>query len=253
VSQPYLSLEAGLHDLFWASADDGSEIDLMSKFLANHPGPALEMGAGSGRLLSPLREMGFEIEGVELSKDMLALAEGRECGSIIHHGDMTIWQDGRVFSSVLAPAFTFQLAGDPAACLRHWHSLLVPGGGLYLTVFMPYAELFGDLPENEWYHDHSCDMADGSHALLETRHHLDRKSRVLHREHRYTISGNTNASHLSKQTVRWFEHRELVGLLEECGFLHELTFLDFDPSDVTDDPDNVDFDGILTYHAMGKT
>lgn len=252
VSQPYLSLEAELHDPFWASADGGSEIVLMSKFLGNHPGPAVEMGAGSGRLLFPLREMGFEIEGVEFSKDMLAIAEKHGCGGGIHHGDMSTWRDGRIFSSVLAPAFTFQLASDPAACLRHWHSLLVPGGGLYLTVFMPYAELFGDLPENEWYRDHSCDLPDGSHALLETRHRLDRKNRLLHREHRYTISGKTNTSHLSKQTVRWFEHRELIGLLEECGFRHELAFLDFNAANVTDDPENVDFDGILTYHAVAE-
>lgn len=253
MNQPYLSLEAELHDHFWASADDGSEIVLMSKFLGNHPGPAVEMGAGSGRLLFPLLEMGFEIEGVELSRDMLAIAEKNGCGRMIHHGDMNLWRDGRAFSSVLAPAFTFQLAGDPAACLRHWRSLLVPAGGLYLTVFMPYAELFGDLPENEWYHDHSCHLPDGSHALLETRHRIDRVNQLLHREHRYTIRGKTNASHFSKQTVRWFEHRELVELLEKCGFRRDLTFLDFNPANVTDEPENVDFDGILTYHAVAKT
>jgi len=208
------------------------------------------MGAGSGRLLFPLREMGIEIEGVELSEDMLAIAEKQPHGRMIHHGDMNTWQDGRVFSAILAPAFILQLSSDPGACLRHWLSLLKPGGGLYLTVFMPYAELFGDLPENEWYRDHSCELADGNHALLETRHRLDRENQLLHREHRYTISGKSNASYLSSQTVRWFEHTELVNLLGDCGFHHELTFLDFNPDNVADEPDNVDFDGILTYHAV---
>ena len=52
--QPYLSLEAELHDVFWQAADDGSELRLMSAFLRRHPGPALEIGCGSGRLLLPM-------------------------------------------------------------------------------------------------------------------------------------------------------------------------------------------------------
>ncbi len=249
VSQPYLSLEASLHDAFWASSDDGSEIALMADFLRKHAGPALEMGAGSGRLLFPLRDAGFPIEGVELSHDMLAMTAERGHPPPIHHGDMSDWHDGRVFSAILAPAFTLQLARDPSATLRHWHSLLAPGGGLYLTVFMPYAELFGDLAENEWYHDHSCELPDGTPALLETRHRLDRKNQLLHREHRYSTGGGSPATHHSTQTLHWFEHRQLLSLLANEGFRHELTFLDFDPAKVADDPDSADFDGILTYIA----
>ena len=44
-----------------------------AEFLKKFPGPALEVGSGSGRLMFPLLQMGFEIEGLELSADMLAL------------------------------------------------------------------------------------------------------------------------------------------------------------------------------------
>ena len=54
MSQPYLSLEAELHDAFWDAEDDGSEVRLMAEFLKKHPGPALEVGSGSGRLMFPL-------------------------------------------------------------------------------------------------------------------------------------------------------------------------------------------------------
>ncbi len=62
MSQPYHSLEAELHDAFWEADDDGSEVRLMAEFLKKHPGTALEIGSGSGRLMFPLLEMGFDVE-----------------------------------------------------------------------------------------------------------------------------------------------------------------------------------------------
>jgi SAM-dependent methyltransferase len=253
MSQPYRSLEAELHDAFWEAEDGGSEIALMAEFLNKHPGPALEMGAGSGRLLLPLARMGFDIEGVELSQDMRVLgarrAERQGVGLRIHEGDMTRWSDGRKFSALLAPAFTLQLAPDAGETLRHWHGLLENHGGLYLTVFIPYAELCGDLPENEWYDDHQVVLPDGRRGCLKTRHRLDPARQILERDHRYRISGNPPLTHDSQQSIRWFEHGQMVSLLESCGFRTERVILDFDPRHASGDPEADDFDGILTYHA----
>ncbi len=254
VSQPYLSLEAELHDAFWEAEDDESELRLMADFLKNHPGPALEIGSGSGRLMFPLLNQGFDVEGLELSPDMraqgLLRAEKLGVKPVVHAGDMTCWDPGRRYAALLAPAFTLLLAPDPAAALRHWHRLLENHGGLYLTVFMPYAELLGDLPENEWYPDHEVVLPDGREGMLETRHQLDRTRQILHREHRYSLTGDPPASHESCQTLRWVEHSQMLSLLEESGFQLVRFFLDFDPGRIVPDPDCVDFDGILTYHAV---
>jgi SAM-dependent methyltransferase len=253
VGQPYLSLEAELHDAFWEAEDDGSEVRLMAGFLKSHPGVALEMGAGSGRLMLPLVKTGHEVEGLELSRDMLELGRARAARegirAVIHEGDMSSWNPGRKFSALLAPAFTLQLAADPAATLRHWHRLLENHGGLYLTVFMPYAELLGDLPENEWYRDHSVTLPDGREGLLETRHRLDRARQIVHREHRYSIAGDEALAHASTQDIHWLEHDQTLELLAGCGFHVGKFFVDFDPKRPVTHPDRMDFDGILTYHA----
>jgi SAM-dependent methyltransferase len=253
MSQPYLSLEAELHDAFWDAEDDGSEVRLMAAFLRKYPGPALEVGSGSGRLMFPLVKMGHDVEGLELSPDMLALGAARAnrmgVKPVVHEGDMTSWSAGRCYASLLAPAFTLQLAADPETALRHWHGLLEKHGSLYLTVFMPYAELLGDLPENQWYPDHQVTLPDGREGLLETRHRLDRGKQLLHREHRYSLSGDPPTTHESRQTIRWIEHTEMLALLEKTGFRVGRFFLDFDPERMADDPDREDFDGILTYHA----
>jgi SAM-dependent methyltransferase len=295
MSQPYLSLEAELHDAFWDAEDDASEVRLMSAFLKKHPGPALEVGSGSGRLMFPLLKAGHDIEGLELSPDMIALgkirAERLGVKPVVHLGDMTCWHAGRRYAALLAPAFTLQLAEEPEEVLRHWHSLLENHGGLYLTVFMPYAELLGDLPENTWYPDHQATLPDGSEGRLETRHRLDHGKQLLHREHRYSLSGtrveqssrlfrssgfqpeqtstagrmpavrdgqdaHPPQTHESKQTIRWIEHGEMLSLLRRTGFRLEKFLLDFASDEVACDPDETDFDGILTYHAVrvdGKT
>ncbi len=253
MSQPYLSLEAELHDVFWEAEDDGSEVRLMADFLKKFPGPALEIGSGSGRLMFPLLQTGLEVEGLELSRDMLDLGTARaeELGicPVMHEGDMMVWDGGRKYAALLAPAFTLQLAAAPAVALKHWHSLLENHGGLYLTVFMPYAELLGDLPENEWYEDHKVTLTDGREGLLETRHQLDHDNQLVKREHRYTISGEPPLTHHSRQTIRWIEHTQMISLLKECGFRLDKFFVDFDPSRLVTDPDRIDFDGILTYYA----
>ncbi|MBC8125757.1 MAG: class I SAM-dependent methyltransferase [Gloeobacteraceae cyanobacterium ES-bin-144] len=253
MSQPYLSLEAELHDAFWDAEDDASEVRLMAGFLKKYPGPSLELGSGSGRLMFPLLELGYDVEGLELSPDMLALGKKRasEMGLVplVHHGDICKWRGTRRFATLLAPAFILQLAADPEVALRHWRDLLENHGGLYLTVFMPYAELLGDLPENQWYPDHQVTLPSGFVGKLETRHRLDRRRQLLHREHRYTLSGDPPTTHESKQTIRWIEHSEMLSLLKKSGFHLDRFFMDFDPAKTCENPDLTDFDGILTYHV----
>jgi hypothetical protein len=184
---------------------------------------------------------------------MLALGQARAARlglkPVVHAGDMTEWRGTRRYAALLAPAFTLQLAADPGAVLRHWHGMLENHGGLYLTVFMPYAELLGDLPENQWYPDHQVILADGREGLLETRHRLDRPNQLLHREHRYSLTGNPPATHQSRQTIRWIEHEEMLALLEKTGFQLDRWILDFDPDGPCTHPDETEFDGILTYQA----
>lgn len=251
MSQPYLSLEAELHDAFWAADDDASEVRLMASFLKKFPGTSLEIGSGSGRLLFPLLSMGFDVEGLELSKDMLALC--RKSGSCTaHEGDMTTWTPGKSYAALLAPAFTFQLAADPAATLSRWKTWLQPGGGLYLTVFIPFAELEGDLPEDEWYEDHQVTLPDGRLAKLDTRHRLNPENQLLERQHRYYFADRPDSSHESRQRLRWFQHDQMNELLNTAGFTLTSAFLDFELRRKATARSIPESGGIITYHAIAS-
>lgn len=233
----YRSLEAEWHDEFWNAEGPAAELPLLETFFRELPGTALEVGCGSGRLLLPLLERGFDVEGLELSGEMLTICRGRAAATglapILHQADMTVFAPGKTYAAIAVPAFTLQLAADPAAALKNFHALLEAGGGLYLTLFRPEAELANELPQNEWYLDHELKLASGDTARVETRHTLERKQRLLHREHRYsrvTPDGCIAASHESRQTIRWFGDFEIVKLLEKTGFTITNAFAEFDPS-----------------------
>lgn len=253
VAQPYLSLEAEWHDAFWNAEDDDSELPLMAGFLEQFPGKALEIGSGSGRLMLPLLHRGFDVEGLELSADMRALALERTQAIgmriTIHEGDMCQWLPKQAYHALLAPAFTIQLASDPLATLRHWNEMLLPGGGIYLTTFIPYTELLGELPENTWYPDRQITLADGRNGRVKTRHQLDREHQILHREHRYSITKEPAIRYESRQDIRWIEHSEMLTTLALAGFVLNRYCLDFDPTHVVENPGPEDFDGVLTYFA----
>lgn len=251
MSQPYLSLEAELHDAFWAGDDDASEVRLMAAFLKKFPGRSLEIGSGSGRLLFPLLSMGFDVEGLELSKDMLALC--RKNGSCtVHEGDMTTWIPEKSYAALLVPAFTFQLASDPAATLARWKTWLQPGGGLYLTHFIPFAELEGELPEGKWYEDHQTALPDGRLAKLDTLHHLDPENQLLERHHRYYFSDNPDSPHESRQRLRWFQHDQMNELLDTAGFTVTSAFLDFESRRKATSRSIPESGGIITIHATAE-
>ena len=245
VSQPYSSLEAQLHDALQAQNGPSPELPLMQDFLREHPGRALEIGCGSGRLLRPLREAGFEVKGLELSTDMIACADP-ELATHIHQGDMNNWSPETPYNCLLAPAFTLQLAKDPITTLHHWRNWLVPGGGIYLSTFVPYAELLGELPEGKWYLDHQISLPNGEHAILETRHQVHEDEQKITRHHRYQITGRAPRSHESTQIIRWGEPEQWLQWLATSGFESTFQFLDWDQTHIDNQPGPEDYDGICT-------
>lgn len=230
----YRSLEASLHDVFWASDGPPLELPLLRDFLQKNPGRSLEIGCGSGRLLLPLLDEGFSVEGLELSQEMLDLCRKNDATgtAILHQGNMDFWQAPDPYHSIIIPAFSLQLSADPPATLRHLRRLLTEDGALYFSSFTPVAEIYGELPENDWYPDHQTPLDDGQLATIHTRHSVDREHQILHRWHRYQIiaaDGSVTAEHESQQIIRWFSREQWKSHLSAAGFTIKKQIPDFKP------------------------
>lgn len=132
------------------TSHDG-DLGYFRRLAAEHGGPILEIGCGTGRVAGTLAGDGFETVGIDRSEAMLRLAEERRAKlppetaarlSFVQ-GDMTSFDLGRRFALIVAPSrvFQFALTSDAQrAALRGFKRHLEPNGLLVLDLFDPSFE-----------------------------------------------------------------------------------------------------------------
>ena len=95
--------------------------------VAPRRGRLLEVGCGHGLLLDEARAEGFEVEGLELSRDAAAYAR-ETLGLTVHERTLADHRGGPYDAIVLADVI--EHLDDPLAALDRCVSLLAPGGSL---------------------------------------------------------------------------------------------------------------------------
>lgn len=153
-------LYSGLATLHWASYDDADwDHDFYRRALERNGGPALDVGCGAGRLLRRYLRAGLQVEGLDVSADMLAacrrLAEHEGLRPVLHHAPMQRLDLPRRYRTIYIPCGTFVCVMDRAEALealRRFRRHLAPGGELLFNIFTPDYDYSGrcgrpDLPE----------------------------------------------------------------------------------------------------------
>lgn len=249
----YHSLEANLHDLFWRHEKDANELPLLKNFLSKHHcTKALEIGCGSGRLMLELLEEGFDIEGVELSSDMVELlkseAKIRHLSAVVHHCAIEEFSSQQKYSHIVIPAFTLQLLSRETAfeVLKKIRLLTNTNGKLYFTLFIPWAEILDDIEIDVWHLDKEAPLEDHKLARCYTMHSLNRVMQELYREHRYQIVSSeqkVEQTHHSSQQLQWYFLPEIMSMLKASGW--KFNYYDSDFEAGVQDPDA----SVLTVYA----
>ncbi|NKQ37119.1 MAG: class I SAM-dependent methyltransferase [Chloroflexi bacterium] len=138
---------AAYYDL--THADLTADIPYILKLAGEMGGPVLELGCGSGRLLRPLAQSGYQVTGIDNSPAMLARARAWLAGEAtavqnrvtLIEADMTDFTvDGR-FPLVVIPYNTFMHldTGQATAVLRHVRDCLTVAGRLFIDLINPFA------------------------------------------------------------------------------------------------------------------
>lgn len=98
-------------------------------------GRALDVGCGSsGRLIDLLLSEGFEVEGLDVSAEMLRLAKQRHPEVVFHHTDLCEWTAGRSYDFISAWDSIWHVPlPRHEAVLRKLCAALTPGGVLIFT------------------------------------------------------------------------------------------------------------------------
>src|SRR5271156_1443268 len=86
-----------------------AQVERAIKFTAKR-GNALDIGCGcSGRFADLLLNYGFEVEGVDVSEKMIALAKETHPQVAFHHADICTWKFARKYDFILAWDSTWHL------------------------------------------------------------------------------------------------------------------------------------------------
>ncbi|MCI0578070.1 MAG: class I SAM-dependent methyltransferase [Chloroflexi bacterium] len=184
ISQPQ-TWHYGLVARYWAEFNEGGDdIDYYRQFIEENGEPALDLACGAGRVLLPLLRAGLDVDGCDISADMLAYArqkaeiEGlspRLYRQAMHELDLP-----RRYRTILIPG-SFGLGGDrrlDREALRRVYDHLEPGGLLVFDHDPAYNDRDGWLlwlrEEREklpgpWPNRQPRPMADGGELVMKIR------------------------------------------------------------------------------------
>lgn len=146
---PYIydGLEAASYDL----VDELSDFDDYAFYrllIESNPGPVLDLGCGTGRILTPLAEEGMVVVGIDASEEMLFICQeklGKDFPNTrLIQDDMRKFELKERFATILIPGFSIQLllkAEDIESCLKTCFEHLQPEGQIVIPTYMPWEML----------------------------------------------------------------------------------------------------------------
>jgi len=103
--------------------------------LLGKTGRALDVGCGSsGRIIDLLLQRGFEVEGLDISVEMLAFARKKHPQVVFHHADICTWEPSRKYDFISGWDSIWHVPLDRQAVVHEkLCGALNPGGVLIFT------------------------------------------------------------------------------------------------------------------------
>jgi SAM-dependent methyltransferase len=145
---PSFYTEAQLYDLFERPFADGNFLNFYKTQIERYGEPVLELGCGTGRLTIPLVKLGFQLKGLDISPEMLALAkEKADAGNVkldLIKGDMTDFDLGEKFKFIFIPAQSLSHLSDVSEvekCFECVKNHLDDDGRFLIELFNPSLEI----------------------------------------------------------------------------------------------------------------
>jgi len=105
------------------------EADLIASF---HPASVLDAGCGTGRVARELARRGYDVAGIDIDPDMLAVAREKAPGIPWHTADLATADLGRSFDLIVMAGnvMIFLAPGSEAQVVANMARHLAPGGRL---------------------------------------------------------------------------------------------------------------------------
>jgi SAM-dependent methyltransferase len=251
-------LYSGLAAMAWGDYDElGWDHDFYKRVIAEGEGLALDVGCGAGRLLRAYLRAGLQVEGCDISADMLEVcrrkagAEGLE--PALYHQAMQSLDLPRRYRTIYIPCGSFMLVmdrRDQAEALLRFREHLRPGGRLAFNIYLPdfdhASAVKGELP-GPWQPRGRVANPDGTRLEIERRvMTINWVEQIATEERRYRLFGGEELlrEELRAGQERWYGKHELLLMLERAGF-HDVQV----NGDYTDEPFGPQHTGTMVFVA----
>lgn len=191
-------------------------------------GPVLEVACGSGRILIPCLQAGVDIEGIDLSTEMLEalLRKASALGlqARVRKADMRDFMLPRRYSLIFVAFNGFVHAlttEDQLKTLQTCRDHLSPGGVLVFNIFYPGLDIVGGTEGVPVLEHEARHPVTGLPVRIYDTRSLNRVEQIQHSDidiQELDAEGNVKASHRSEAWMRWTFKPEMELLLKAAGF-----------------------------------
>jgi SAM-dependent methyltransferase len=221
----YRDLIASSWDLLRGDTSDWPDRAFYRDIILDDGQPALDVGCGTGRLLLDYLADGIDVDGVDVSPDMLEICRNKaaELGlqPTLYQQSMEALTLGRTYRTIFVPSSSFQLITDLSAAtdaLQRFYVHLEPGGTLVMSIMDIASDASG-----EWkLMAERARPDDGLLVRRWARSKYDATTQLDHTEDRYELvkDGEVIASELHRRSpaTRAYTLDQITTLLVETGY-----------------------------------
>jgi SAM-dependent methyltransferase len=253
----------GLIAQYWALFNDDfrpHEIPYFQRFIEDDGQPALDVACGTGRLLLPYLRAGLDVDGCDVSTDMIAVcrnkAEREGLSPSLWVQPMHELDLPRLYRTIyVCGAFGLGSTREQdEEALRRFRAHLEPGGTLLVDIEVPYADARqwplwtregrAELPQTAGQPEHGRLSPDGAEYGLRSRYlGLDPlEQRVsLEMTARRWRDGALEAEETHRLDIGLYFKTELLLILERAGFQDVVVHGDHVEEPPTQDDDFIVF------------
>jgi ubiquinone/menaquinone biosynthesis C-methylase UbiE len=229
---------AQIYDLLYL--DIRHDIPFYLEYAKRHGSPILEIACGTGRVLMPLAEAGYEVWGIDLSPSMLAKARQNasvlpvEVTERVHlvQADMRDFQLDLQFPLVLVPFRSFLVlltVDDQIRTLNNARRYMKEGGILVIDLFVPK---YDALAQGQRQATKKIVNPENKHVLYRredtTYEHVSQLIKANYTFEEYNEESNLVLSFQGTLKLRYIFRYEMEHLLSLSGFKLEAVYGTFD-------------------------
>lgn len=200
------------------------DVPYFIQHLSKINGRILEAMVGTGRLLIPLIEAGLNVEGIDISPDMLNACRhncaARSINPILYEGSIEKLDVPGKFSAIVVTLGSFMLLGSRKAAisaLQAFAKHLEPNGRIFIDLALPVGSF---KTENTVKQREPIQCLEDSMIVMQTSSRIDWIEQIEHTLIRYEKwkDGKLIDTELQHLQLHWFGREEFVMCLREHGY-----------------------------------